>query len=398
MKILMLGWELPPYNSGGLGTACYQLSKELSNSGIDIDFVLPYTADHAIDFMNVISSSSSSSEHVYSTQAAYGSALFQGSNNHNFDSVVYDTYSRTVAELAKTGDFDVIHAHDWLTFKAGVRAKQISGKPLIAHVHATEYDRAGANPGNPFVEEIEYSALTIADKIVAVSEYTKQIIINRYKIPAEKIEVVHNSIDMDSYPESRHTNVFRYLNLMKQDGWKIIGSIGRLTVQKGLTNLIRAMQLVVQKAPKTILLVVGNGEQRDELIMLSAELGIAKNVIFVDFQRGQEQRDAFEILDIFAMPSVSEPFGITPLEAIGFGVPVLISKQSGVSEVINNALKVDCWDINRLADQLISAVTNQSLLDTLVKESGAEFKTFNWKKSAEKIKSIYHIQLLGVSA
>lgn len=397
MKILMLGWELPPYNSGGLGTACYQLSKELSNSGIDIDFVLPYEADHAIDFMNVISTSSSSSDYVYSTQATYSTSTFQGSGIYTLNYEVHDSYTNTVVELAKSGDFDVIHAHDWLTFSAGIKAKQISGKPLIAHVHATEYDRAGANSGNPFVEEIEYSTLIIADKIVAVSEYTKQIIINRYKIPAEKIEVVHNSIDMDSYPESNHANVFRYLTLMKKDGWKVIGSVGRLTVQKGLTNLIRAMQLVVQKAPKTILLIVGNGDQRDELIMLSAELGIAKNVLFVDFQRGQEQRDAFEILDIFAMPSVSEPFGITPLEAIGFGVPTLISKQSGVSEVINNALKVDCWDINKLADQLLSAITNQSLLDTLVKESGAEFSTLNWKKSAEKIKSIYHMQQFGVS-
>lgn len=393
----MLGWELPPYNSGGLGTACYQLSKELSNSGIDIDFVLPYEADHAIDFMNVISTSNSSSEFVNSTQAAYSSDSFHG-RTYGLNSVIHDAYANVVTELAESGDFDVIHAHDWLTFRAGIKAKQISGKPLIAHVHATEYDRAGANPGNPFVEEIEYSALTIADKIVAVSEYTKQVIVTRYKIPAEKIEVVHNSIDIDSYPTSSHTNVFRYLALMKQEGWKVIGSIGRLTIQKGLTNLIKAMQLVVQKAPKTIFLVVGNGDQRDELIMLSAELGLAKNVLFVDFQRGQEQRDAFEILDIFAMPSVSEPFGITPLEAIGFGVPTLISKQSGVSEVISNALKVDYWDINKLADQLISAVTNQSLLDTLAKESGAEFKTFNWKKSAEKIKSIYHMQQLRVSA
>lgn len=397
MKVLMLGWELPPHNSGGLGTACYQLCKELSESGVDIDFILPYEANHEIDFMNVTSAVNQPAGNFAGLKQAYDSRRYSELSGE----VVNDLFSQQekyvagVEQLIKYATFDIIHAHDWLTFKAALKAKQLSGKPLIVHVHATEYDRAGGSQGNPEVEEIEYNAMALADKVVAVSEYTKRIIITKYGIPADKIEVVHNSVDMSSYTDKSEANVFGYLTLLKQNGWSVIGSIGRLTVQKGLVNLLRAMSMVVSKAPRTMLLIVGSGEQREELIAKSAELGIAKNVIFVDFLRGKEHRDAFEICDIVAMPSVSEPFGITPLEAIGFGVPALVSKQSGVSEVVKNMLKVDYWDVKAMADQLHAAVSSTALRKMLIDESGNELAKLSWQASALKIKAMYSTPKLG---
>lgn len=391
MKILMLGWELPPHNSGGLGTACYQLCKELSSTGVDIDFVLPYDADHGIDFMNVVPAVERPISDFSGLLSAYDSKNFSRISGELLGDLYsqQEEYSLGVEKIVKYAEFDVIHAHDWLTFRAALKAKQMSGKPLIVHVHATEYDRAGANKGNPEVEEIEYNAMAIADKIVAVSEYTKQVIIKHYGIPADKIEVVHNSIDISVYSNASDDNVFRYLEVMKKNGWSVIGSIGRLTVQKGLTNLLRATAKVVEKAPKTFLLIVGSGDQREELILLSAELGIAKNVLFVEFLRGKEHRNAFEICDIFAMPSVSEPFGITPLEAIGFGVPALVSKQSGVAEVVRNFLKVDYWDIYEMANQLHAAVLSKDLRQVLKDESYREFEKLSWQSSARKLQKMY---------
>lgn len=387
----MLGWELPPHNSGGLGTACYQLCKELSSSDVDIDFVLPYEADHGIDFMKVIPAVKRPASDFTGLLSAYNSRNYSEITGELLGDLYsqQEEYSFGVEEIIKYAEFDVIHAHDWLTFKAALKAKHISGKPLIVHVHATEYDRAGGNRGNAEVEEIEYNAMAIADKIIAVSEYTKNVIIKHYGIPADKIEVVHNSIDISAYSNTSDDNVFKYLEVMKKNGWSVIGSIGRLTVQKGLTNLLRATAKVIEKAPKTFLLIVGSGDQREELIMLSAELGIAKNVLFVEFLRGKEHRNAFEISDIFAMPSVSEPFGITPLEAIGFGVPALVSKQSGVSEVVRSFLKVDFWDIDQMANQLHAAVTSKGLRRVLINDSYKEFEKLSWQASARKLRHMY---------
>lgn len=387
----MLGWELPPHNSGGLGTACYQLCKELSSTGVDIDFVLPYEADHEIDFMNVLPAVNKPASEFKSLLSAYDSKNYSEITGEIIGDLFshQQEYAEGVERLVKYAEFDVIHAHDWLTFKAALKAKQISGKPLIVHIHATEYDRSGGNKGNPEVEDIEYNALALADKIIAVSDYTKKVIIKHYGIPSDKIEVVHNSIDISAYSNPTEDNVFRYLEIMKEAGWSVIGSIGRLTVQKGLINLLRATAKVVDKDPKTFLLIVGSGEQKEELIMLSAELGIAKNVLFIEFLRGKEHRNAFEICDIFAMPSVSEPFGITPLEAIGFGVPALVSKQSGVAEVVRNLLKVDYWDIDEMANQLYAAISSKGIRKVLIEESYKEFEKLSWQASADKLRELY---------
>ena len=276
----------------------------------------------------------------------------------------------------------------------------LTGKPLIVHFHSIEADRSGQpGGGNPMVREIESLALLLADKIVAVSQHTKDAIVREYNVPADKIEVVHNYSDpADLMPAEGTESAYRYLSEMKKQGYKVITNVGRLTIQKGLPNLLRAMQLVVQREPKAMLLIVGSGEQRNELITMSADLGIARNVMFAGFQRGKNWRDAYSIADLFVMPSVSEPFGLTALEAIGYGTPVLISKQSGVSEMIRNALKVDFWDVNEMANQIVAVVRSDALRNELHANAYREYNSHSWDESADKLLGIYNKHTAGVPA
>jgi glycosyltransferase involved in cell wall biosynthesis len=273
----------------------------------------------------------------------------------------------------------------------------LSGKPLVVHFHSVESDRAGREfGGNPLVREIEELALTIADRIVAVSQLTKNAIIREYHIPADKIEVVHNHFDTAGLiADNQAANAYSYLADKKEQGYKVVASIGRLTIQKGLTNLLRAFKIVVDHAPKTFLLMVGAGDQRNELIALAADLGIGQNVLFTDFQRGKNYRDAYTVADLFVMPSVSEPFGLTALEAIGYGTPVLLSNQSGVSELIRNALKVDFWDVDAMANKIVGLVQNDVLRAELHANSYREYLSHSWDKSAERLLGVYQKELLG---
>ena len=394
----MLGWELPPHNSGGLGIACYQLCKALSKRNIDIEFILPYSADHGISFMNVSSVSPQTAAEVLKSGIAYDSFKYFDEDGNEHWMSIHDQqamYEHAVAELVSEKEFDIVHAHDWLTFRAALRVKQIKNCPIILHVHSVESDRSGNEFGNPMVREIEELGLQMADKIVAVSQHTKRAIMRDYGIPADKIEVVHNSIDPSSIAPVESDNVYRYLSLMKSLGYRVVVNVGRLTVQKGLPNLLQAAQLVIQKAPKTIFLIVGSGEQYYELITQSADLGIGENVLFTDFQRGKNWRDAFSIGDLFVMPSVSEPFGLTPLEAIGFGTPALVSRQSGVSEVLMNCLKVDFWDIHEMANQITAVMQSDVLRDELWNNAYKEYVKLTWDRAGDKIQKLYESHVLG---
>ncbi len=397
----MLGWELPPHNSGGLGVACYHLCKALSKKNVDIEFIVPYSDSHDdIDFMKVNPAIPQSAAKVQKSGIAYDSFKYFYDDGSEQDVSLFQqvsNYADRVEQMAILGEYDIIYAHDWLTFRAGLRAKELSGKPLIVHVHATEFDRAGGKPGNPMVHEIEYMGFLIADRIIAVSQHTKNVIVKEYGVPEDKIEVVHNSIDISVYSNISSDNAYKYLVKMKSQGYRVVSNVGRLTVQKNLYNLMQAAKLVVDKTPKTIFLIVGSGEQYLELLELAAELGISKNVIFTDFQRGKNLRDAFSVADLFVMPSVSEPFGLTPLEAIGYGTPALVSKQSGVAEVITNCLKVDFWDIKEMANQISAVVRNDSLRDELHSQSHKEFLKLSWDDAAHKMVSTYHqhAQLVG---
>lgn len=391
MKILMLGWELPPYNSGGLGTACLQLCKALSKQ-VDIEFVLPYHADHKIEFMEVTAAQSQDVGTIIKSGIAYDSYKYVLPNGDEEWVDIHTQqalYEQAVAQLIEEKEFDIVHAHDWLTFRAALRIREKRNCPIIMHVHSVESDRAGNGPGNPLVREIEETGLLLADRIIAISNHTKKAIMRDYDIPADKIEVIHNSIDTAEIRPLEPGNTYHYLEMMKSLGYRVVVNVGRLTIQKGLPNLLQAMQKVIAKHPKTLLLIVGSGEQYHELVEMAAELNVGANVLFADFQRGKRWRDAYAIGDLFVMPSVSEPFGLTPLEAIGYGTPVLVSKQSGVSEVLMNCLKVDFWDIDEMTNMITAVMQNDVLRDELWQNSFREYRHMSWEAASRRVHELY---------
>lgn len=397
MNILMLGWELPPHNSGGLGVACYHMSKALALAGSDIDFVLPYSAHHPdTSFMRIHAATTlkpleRNGMGAYDSSAVITDALHRKPGEKLRDiRDVQAKYVEFVEELVEAKRPDAIHAHDWLTIEAGIRAKERSGAPLIVHVHATEFDRAGENYGNPLVHEIEEQGLLMADRIIAVSEITKGLIVHRYKIPADKVEVVHNAFDassMGAYNYDAHT--YKYLEHLKTEGYTVVATITRFTVQKGLIHFMRAAAKACQRYDKLVFLLAGDGEQRDELLRLSADLGIADKVFFTGFVRGQRWRDAYTVADIFVMSSVSEPFGLTALEAAHHDNALIITKQSGVGEVLSNIFRYDFWDVDRLADQMIAVAASSSLKQELISNVKREYVRISWDDVAQRCLKLY---------
>lgn len=399
MKILMLGWELPPYNSGGLGVACLNMAKALSRQGIDIDFVLPYEAEHPdIKFMHILSATHLDPIYRYGGGAYESLKLLEKIiPNHNSQEKisirdVQKSYCEYVDEYLKEHKPEVVHAHDWLTYEAGMLAKKHYDTPFIAHVHATEFDRAGMHYGNPIIHEIEYEGLTLADKIIAVSETTKRIIHQKYNIPLRKIDVIYNSLD-ENYKNSLYQfneQTYKYLLRQKEKGYTIVSTVGRFTIQKGLHNLMEAAALAISKNPKLIFVFAGDGEERNELIEKAATLGISKNVIFTGFVRGKKLRDIYAISDIFVMSSISEPFGLTALEAAHHGDALILTKQSGVAEVIWSAMTYDYWDERKLADEIVSISENPALCESLQQNVSHEYDKISWNDVAKKCIKVYN--------
>lgn len=393
----MLGWELPPHNSGGLGVACYHLSKAIAMQGTSIDFVVPYSAPHDdIDFMKIHHATRLSPLHKFG-MGAYDSKFLEETIHRNASGKAHTIrdiqaqYRRFVEDFVTKNEFDAIHAHDWLTMEAGIRAKELTDKPLIVHVHATEFDRSGGSQGNPIVHEIEYQGLIMADRIIAVSAITKQIIVEKYGIPADKVEVVYNAIDTLSFDSSYQYDgrTYRYLEGLKAEGYTIVSAVTRLTIQKGLGNLVRAMAKAVEKYDRMVLLLAGDGEQRDELIRLAADLGIADKVFITGFVRGKQWRDAYSVSDVFVLSSISEPFGLTALEAAHHDNALIVTKQSGVGEVLNSIFRYDFWDVDRLADQLVGIATSPALKESLRQNVTKEYARISWHDVARQCVSMY---------
>jgi len=393
----MLGWELPPHNSGGLGVACFHMSKALALEGASIDFVVPYTAPHpGTEFMTIHGATNLSPLDHYGSMGAYDSKYAGQNEGFGEDNGLGDIrgvqkqYVSFVEGLVKDKKPDAIHAHDWLTMEAGMRAKELTDAPLIVHVHATEFDRSGDSFGNPLVHEIEYQGLMMADRIIAVSNITKSIIVQRYNIPADKIEVVYNAIDVASLGQHDYDRrAYTYIESLKDEGYTVISTVTRFTIQKGLTHFIRAAARACEKYDKLVFLLAGDGEQRDELIALSAELGIADKVFFTGFVRGKQWRDAYNVSDVFVMSSVSEPFGLTALEAAHHNVALIITRQSGVGEVLHNIFRYDFWDIDALADQMIGLATSPALSLTLRQNVQHEYARISWKDVASQCMQLY---------
>lgn len=389
----MLGWELPPHNSGGLGVACYQMSKALAQQGASIDFVVPYAAEHPnIDFMNIVAASHVEPDNLY-LGAYYNGTPDTVENEHGLSGMraVQRMYGNFVEKMALDHQPDAIHAHDWLTMEAGVRAKRVlPDVPLIVHVHATEFDRSGESYGNPLVHEIEQQGLMMADRIIAVSHITKEIIVKNYHIPEDKVEVVYNAIDLADLPHHDYDRrTYTYAESLKADGYTVIGTITRLTVQKGLAYFVRAAARAIEQHDKLVFLLLGTGEQRDELIALAAELGISDKFIFGGFVRGKQWRDAYHLLDGFVMSSVSEPFGLTALEAAHHDTALLISNQSGVGEVLEHVLRFDYWDVEALAGHMVNLARSEELLESLKEGVKEEYANLSWHDAAKQCIQLY---------
>lgn len=390
----MLGWELPPHNSGGLGVACLNLSKSLAKMGADIDFVVPYEADHDLNYMNVISAVE------IDPLIRYGGAYeskdievkkFHNSNTRQFLSIrdIQKSYCEFVERYLMEFKPDVVHAHDWLTYEAGILAKKNYGIPLVAHVHATEFDRGGEGGGNPLIHQIEYEGLVWADKIIAVSQSTKNIIVERYGIPPSKIDVAYNGWNMPDDDYHFDGSSYQYLENLKKKGYTIVSTVGRFTLQKGLFHLMRAAARAISIHPKMVFLFAGDGEQKEQLMRMSADLGISKNVIFTGFIRGKQLRDIYSISDIFVMSSVSEPFGLTALEAAHHGNALIVTKQSGVGEVLHSIVRYDFWDEDKLAGALVNIAESPALVNSLRDGIKHEYARISWDDVAKKCVEVY---------
>lgn len=391
----MLGWELPPHNSGGLGVACLNLSKSLAKMGADIDFVVPYEAEHHLEYMNVLSACEIDPLIRYG--GAYESKEIETKKFHQAKTQqnlsirdIQKSYCEFVNKYLMEHKPEVVHAHDWLTYEAGILAKKNFGIPLVAHVHATEFDRGGPEGGNPLIRQIEYEGLVWADKIIAVSHATKDMIVAHYGIPADKIDVAYNGFDVpnnDSYHFD--SSSYKYLENLKKKGYTIVSTVGRFTLQKGLFHLMRAAARAISIHPKMVFLFAGDGEQKEQLMRMSADLGIAKNVIFTGFIRGKQLRDIYSISDIFVMSSVSEPFGLTALEAAHHGNALIVTKQSGVGEVLNSIVRYDFWDEDKLASALVNIAESPALEGSLRDGIKHEYARISWDDVAEKCVEVY---------
>jgi len=390
----MFGWEFPPFNSGGLGVACFGLVKALAKQGVEIIFVLPRKIDCRADFCRIIFADENPVDAAkilsaaYLTPDQYGKTV-QGlfcANDKGLISEVkkYALLARRIAEREK---FDIIHAHDWLCYPAGLAAKEASGKPLVIHIHATEFDRTGGIGANSQVFTIEKEGFEKADRIAAVSNFTKQKVVEHYGINPAKISVVYNALERGYSAHAFET--IMGLNGLKEK-FKIVLFLGRLTIQKGPDYFLRAAVKVLEKNPNVYFVMAGSGDMEAQLINQSIDLGIADKVIFTGFLRDQNLTKIYKMADLYVMPSVSEPFGLTALEALAHGTPAIISKQSGVSEVIKNCLLVDFWDINQMAGKILAVLNYPTLRNTLRENGTNEVEKITWDNSAVACLNIYN--------
>ncbi len=426
MKVLMFGWEFPPHISGGLGTACYGLTKGLAKNDVEVLFVMPKASqDEDQTYTRIIDASSIAVDftqpHITSlfqnvsfievnsklvpyvginqyyqlvdqmrsgtlvTQASEGKRTFEftGKYTQNLMQEV-ENYALVAAQIASEYDFDIIHAHDWLTYKAGVAARKISGKPLIVHVHATEFDRSGENNINDIVYGMERYGMSEADAVCAVSNWTRNIVINKYHIDAKKVFPLHNAVEP----------VLKEVVRKKYVKEKIVTFLGRVTFQKGPEYFIESAKKILDRDPNVRFVLAGDGDLMHNAIERVAELGISDRFHFTGFLRGAEIDEMFGMSDVYVMPSISEPFGISPLEAMRAYVPVVISKQSGVSEVLTHAIKVDFWDVDAMADAIHGILHYPALAHFLGEKGKDDVDDLRWEKVAERLKKIYN-QLLN---
>lgn len=419
MKALMFGWEFPPHILGGLGTASYGLIKGMSrHKDIDITLVLPKPwGDEDQSFLKIIAANKvpivwqepdskflkdslegriSSDEYYhfrncicednrYIGTNGIGSVEFSGRYPDNLLEEIRN-YEAVAGVVCRSNNFDIIHSHDWLTYDAGVKAKQITGKPLVIHVHATDFDRSRGNV-NPTVYNIEKYGMDMADHIITVSNMTRDTVINKYHIDPRKVTTVHNAVT----PLSREILDIKPNN---NTGDKIVTFLGRITMQKGPEFFVQAARQVLQRTPNVRFVMAGGGDKMAEMVDLASAYGIVDRFHFTGFLKGKEVYEMLKSSDLYIMPSVSEPFGISPLEAMQCGVPTIVSKQSGCAEILSKVIKVDFWDIDAMADAIHSIVTNDAFAEYLKVEGKKEVDEIKWEYAGDKVINVYN-QVLG---
>ena len=430
MRVLMFGWEFPPHIAGGLGTACYGMTRGLARNDVEVIFVMPRASgDEDERFVKVVNASDVEARycdskiegaddimrkisfiHIDSNMVPYISPeefetyregyertgkkfweregdswtqryTFSGKYGANLMEEVA-RYAVVAAEVARQleGQFDVIHAHDWLTYFAGIAAKRVSGKPLVVHMHATSFDRSSSDNIDTRVYAIERAGMAAADRVIAVSNLTRNIVIEKYNIPAEKVVTVHNAV---RFAEKENELPERGVDD------KIITFLGRITFQKGPDYFVEAAAKVLKRVPNVRFVMAGSGDMMNHVIRRVARLGIADRFHFTGFLKGDDVHKMFQLSDVYIMPSVSEPFGISPLEAMRANVPSIISKQSGVAEVLDYAVKVDYWDVDAMADAIYGFVKYPALSKMFAEKGLEEVTGLKWNNAAAKIKTIY---------
>lgn len=412
MKALMFGWEFPPHISGGLGTASYGLTRGMAEQGdMQITFVIPKMwGDEDQSFLKIIGACNipvvwKDNDYDYVRRRMEGKMSpeeyfhYRNGIRYDFRRIGTDdlgcvnfsgrypdnlleeigNYEAVASVLANSLEFDVIHSHDWLTYPAGVFAKHIAGKPLVIHVHATDFDRSRGNV-NPTVYAIEKRGMDEADHIICVSNLTRNIVIEKYHQDPAKVSTVHNAVeplpDADSFRKPPRPD-------------KIVTFLGRITMQKGPEYFVEAAARVLQKTRHVRFVMAGSGDMMEKMIDLVAQRGIADRFHFTGFLRGRQVQEMLAASDVYVMPSVSEPFGISPLEAMQVGTPTIISKQSGCAEILNHAIKIDYWDIDAMADAIYAIVQYPMMYQSLHREGQAEVNTIRWYDAGLKVRKIY---------
>jgi glycosyltransferase involved in cell wall biosynthesis len=419
MKALMFGWEFPPHILGGLGTASFGLIRGMSKqSDMDIAFVMPKPwGDEDRSFLRLIGANNTPvvwkdvgydyvserlkymnpqeyfnlREHIYADFSYkyvndLGCIEFSGRYPDNLMEEI-NNYSIVAGVVARTEQYDVIHAHDWLTYPAGIHAKNVSGKPLVIHVHATDYDRSRGNV-NPEVYNIEKNGMDYSDHIITVSNLTRNTVIEKYNQNPAKVTTVHNAVeplskDILSIPDKRGVKD------------KVVTFLGRITMQKGPEYYVEAAAKVLARSKNVRFIMAGSGDMMNQMIRLAAKRNISDRFHFTGFMKGKQVYEIFKSSDVYVMPSVSEPFGISPLEAMQCGVPSIISKQSGCAEILDYAIKIDFWDIDALADSIYGLITYPALHKFLKEEGLREVNNIKWEYAGQKVRTIYDRVLSG---
>lgn len=415
MKALMFGWEFPPHILGGLGTASYGLTKGMAmQPDMDITFVIPKPrGDEDQSFLKIIGACNTPvvwkdvywdyvserlskymdpqeyynmRDHIYADFSYMytndlGCIEFSGRYPDNLLEEI-NNYSIMAGVIARTHDYDIIHSHDWLTYPAGIHAKNILGKPLVIHVHATDFDRSRGNV-NPQVYQMEKNGMDHADHIICVSNLTRQTVIEKYYQDPAKVTTVHNAVEPLS-PE------ILAINTEKGIKDKVVTFLGRITMQKGPEYFVEAAARVLERAKHIQFVMAGSGDMMERMLYLAAEKGISDRFHFTGFLKGKQVYEMLKRSDVYVMPSVSEPFGISPLEAMQCGIPTIISKQSGCAEILDKAIKTDYWDVDAMADAIYSICTYDAMADFLSKEGKAEVDNIKWEYAGQKVRDIYN--------